>query len=95
MKRASIVTFAAIAVAACDPVADHQAIYGACARATTYTEAYGTPANRGPCWGRTISHSTGGGVQVFMVESVRPQYTVASLVYQGGRLVQAGETRAP
>lgn len=95
MRKPLALLAAAATLAACDPVADHNAIYGACAAARTYVEGYGTPTNRGPCWGRTISHSAGHGVQVFMVQSVRPQYTVASLVYQNGVLVQAGETRGP
>ena len=92
MKAAAIATIAAVTLAACDPAADHEALFGACERARTYADAYGTPTNRGPCWGRTISHHTSGDVQVFLVQSQRPRNTVASLTYIGGVLTDAGET---
>lgn len=77
-----------MALAACEPPPPN-----ACQQANTYGEMFGTPENRGPCWGRVISASQMGNIRVYMVEMPLPGYAIGSMTYEGNRLIQAGVTR--
>ena len=60
----------------------------ACRQAVTFGERFGTPQKRGPCWWRTTGHSVGFGFDVYTVEG---PHSIASLTYQGSRMISATE----
>lgn len=62
----------------------------ACQKAGNYGQMFGTPENKGPCWGRTASVSQMGNIRSYIIEMPLPGYVVAHLTYQGDKLVQAG-----
>lgn len=78
-----------VVIAGCEPITPAQ---NACLQAQTYGQMFGTPENRGPCWGRVVSTSQTADIRVYLVEMPVPGYSVAGLTYQGNRLIQAGVT---
>jgi hypothetical protein len=87
MKHFALI--AVIALAGCVDTAPYDAQMAACRAATTYGQSFGTPANRGPCWLRTVAHGVSGNIETFMVETPRG---FASLTYQRGRMIAASES---
>jgi len=82
-----IALIALAALAACDvPLTPRE---HACSAARTWGEAYGTPERKGPCWVRTTAFSQIGDIRSYMVET--PGQGVATLTYEGARLVQVGQ----
>lgn len=86
MKAASI-GFVLLALAGCAEVEAFRQQGLACNAAVTYAEAFGTPANRGPCWRRTVGHAFLGSIQSFTVET--PGGNFAVLTYDGNRMIGA------
>lgn len=57
----------------------------ACREARTAGEAYGTPADRGPCWRFTVGQAHAGGVSSYTVSDGWGNY--ANVTYRGNTLV--------
>ncbi len=82
---------AALTLSACDMEAfeENYALTQQCNAAATYGEMFGTPSKRGPCWGRTTSHSAMGNIQSFGVNIRGSEHGIALLTYRGDVLVSA------
>lgn len=83
-----VVIDAVVFVSACQPPPPN-----ACQQAANYGEMFGTPENKGPCWGRTISTSPLGNISSYMFEMSLPFFAIGTATYDGDTLVQAGVTR--
>lgn len=81
---------AALTLAACEPPPPN-----ACQQATKYGEMFGTPENRGPCWGRVIGSSQMANVRSYTLEFPQPSSRVASIMYEGDRLIGVSIVSVP
>lgn len=76
-----------IILSACDEAAmdAHRDRWVACNQAKTSGEAFGTPSNRGPCWGRLITVSHGFGMSYYHMRTITGGQAI--LMYDGDELV--------
>ena len=90
MKHTYIIA-AMLALSACG-VGDMQnefSLEQQCRQLQTYGDRYGTPTNKGPCWGRTFSQSVMGNIASYGVEIRGTEHGVAFLTYENGVLISA------
>ena len=67
-----------------DPNSDWAITWQACDDAQTYNEAFGTPDNRGPCWGEVQTASVSGVVETYQMTTI--QNRPAVVTYVNGKL---------
>lgn len=90
MKALIITALAVAALAGCDVPPPQP---NACEQAKTNGEMFGTPEDKGPCWGRVTAASQMGSIRSYMVEMPVPGYVVASITYDGSTLVGVSMAR--
>jgi hypothetical protein len=56
----------------------------------THKEMFGTPENKGPCWGRTTGVHQFGTLRTFSIALPVPGYVFATITYEGNKMVQVG-----
>lgn len=79
-------TLAIAALAGCTPdYEEHQARVEQCRAASTYGEMFGTPANKGPCWGSLITTSKGYGMEYYHMNTITGGQAI--VMYDGSTLV--------
>lgn len=56
-------------------------------------DMFGTPENKGPCWGKTLSVSTFNNSLIFIVRLPVPGYVTAGIIYENNEIVDFSLTR--
>lgn len=88
MKHIALAIAAAGILSACAPPPPN-----ACGQTMTWADRFGTPEDKGPCWGEIISQVQNGNIRSYMMRMPVPGYVIADITYQGDTLIQAGMTR--
>lgn len=78
---------ALLVLAACDEAAyeEHMARVRACQAAETYGAMFGTPDDRGPCWGPIMTVSHGYGLRYYHMRTVTGGQAI--VMYDGDELI--------
>jgi hypothetical protein len=85
-----IAFLATIALASCGPeveaeIARQNALAAQCRAAANYGQMFGTPDDRGPCWGPLITVSEGYGMSYYHMRTILGGQAI--VMYDGNRLV--------
>ncbi|MCR9150148.1 MAG: hypothetical protein NXH83_08230 [Rhodobacteraceae bacterium] len=77
---------ALLAIAACtQEYEEHMVRAEQCRAAETYGQMFGTPENRGPCWGPLITTSRGFGMEYYHMRTITGRQAI--VMYDGNRLI--------